>query len=86
MIKTKSPVCCWLILLLYNCGWIFFLPNIFPKIMNCLQLIHISRYIDFDILNNIENARKKFKNILEKKLSTADDYFLTARLNTLDKV
>jgi hypothetical protein len=54
--------------------------------MNCLQLIHISRYIDFDILNNIENAGKKFKNILEKKLSTADDYFLTARLNTLDKV
>jgi len=22
--------------------------------MNCLQRIHISRYLDFDILNNIE--------------------------------
>lgn len=35
-----------------------FLQNIFPKIMNCLQLIHISRYIDFDILNDIENVQK----------------------------
>lgn len=31
MIKTKFPVCCWLILLLYHWGWIFFFRIFFLK-------------------------------------------------------